>query len=1154
MGDPSEEIAVTGNSRPAQGVSGGGFLLWSALAVLALVLAVGAVVVRLLAGPRFDGLLMLSACAAAILLAFRMPRRDRASTAAPAPADRAPWNILASAGQAVVAIGLDRRLLYVNPAAEQMLGRDAADLMNRRSISEFLAPDEAERLLGEMQKLSGVQRPHAPTTDGRMGAFFDCVRALPPSMAPSFSAQLRRNDGFVFPVVLHISALRDGSGGVTGLVAMAADQSTAFRKDHDLHESQERYRDLFESSSEMIATLSAAGQFLNANPAWKRCFGLDYPEMLALDSFEEIFEPSGRATVADLFRRALDGEQVERAPLRHHYQDGRALEFELNLSRHQKVGSPLAVSCLLRDVTQQKQREQRLALQLAVSQIVGEHLSPEVATTRILESLCVSQEWDMAIQWNVDSRNNQLEFSTAWGTPGHHAEAMIQESMGITLAHGSELPGRAWNEGRPVWIADLSSVPTSPRTKSALRQKMVSAWAVPVRVGNDVLAVLEFYCHFSLHEDREAIAAIEFAASSLGQMLARSHEQGRAEDLYRQQETLLNSVADGICGLDRNGLVSFANPAAARLLGALDGSLTGKPVHDVLHGAAPASGQCTEDCALRRASDRQSAAAGEDTLFRVDGSSFPAEYALTPILDQGRFSGSVLSFRDISQRSALDRLKDEFISTVSHELRTPLTSIRGALGLLSSGMLGDVNEKATNLLRIALTNSERLVRLINDILDLERIQSGREPLAFRPVQLSEIVRQAIGDMQPVAEAAGVQLIHDSTNAGIDADPDRLLQVLTNLLSNAVKFSPPNSTVSIMIRPGASGVTLSVIDHGRGIPADKLEAVFGRFQQVDASDSRQKGGSGLGLAICRTIVLQHSGRIWAERNPIRGCTLRVFLPYHPTPLDSPAGAIENECGQGTVVLAGANGDSRLRIAGTLKRHGYRIIESTTVEETLSAAHNGVAAILLDTSLDGMNGWEMLPLLRQLDPEARTPVVLLSVDAPQNVSQLPSDQPPGASGWVDRPLNEDALLGELARVLCGPGEKARILIVEDDRDLASVISEVFSRDSIAVEQAHTLDQALEACLRFHPHLLVLDIGLPDGDGFNVVDWLRQHESLALLPLVVYSGRDLSLAERRHLTLGPTHFLAKAKVQPQQLEALVLTMLRSSRQMEEEPITNR
>jgi len=716
--------------------------------------------------------------------------------------------------------------------------------------------------------------------------------------------------------------------------------------------------------------------------------------------------------------------------------------------------------------------------------------------------------------------------------------------MGLTLPVGVDLPGHAWQDGRPVWFSDLATVPSSPRVQAALRNEMVSGWAVPVREGNKVLAVLEFYCHFSLREDREALAAVETVAASLGQMLARSHERGRAEELYRQQEILLDSVADGICGVDRRGLITFANPAAARLLGAAAASLTGKPVHELLHGAAPANRVCGEDCPLRRASGRERAAAGEDTIFRGDGTSFPAEYVLTPIADQGRFSGSVLSFRDISQRSALDRLKDEFISTVSHELRTPLTSIRGALGLLSSGMLGEVNEKSTNLLRIALNNSDRLVRLINDILDLERIQSGKEPLAFRSSQLALIVRQAIDGMAPVAEAAGVQLIHDTTQVEIAADPDRLLQVLTNLLSNAVKFSPPNSTISVMLRPGTSGVTLSVIDQGRGIPADKLEAIFGRFQQVDASDSRQKGGSGLGLAICRTIVQQHSGRIWAERNPVRGSTFRVFLPYKPAPIEPIRNLFDHETGQGTVLLADADPASRPHIAGLLTSHGYHVVETTSVEETLAAAHDSVEAILLDTSLDGMNGWEILPLLRRLRPDAHTPIVLLSVDKRQDPASLPGD----AEGWVSNRLSDDALLGELARVLCGPGENARILIVEDDVDLARVIGEVFTRDAIEVRLAHTLQDALDACFSFRPHLLVLDIGLPDGDGFHVVDWLRKHEDLARLPLVVYSGRDLSPDECRKLTLGPTQFLTKARVQPQQLEALVLTMLRSSRQTEE------
>ena len=184
-----------------------------------------------------------------------------------------------------------------------------------------------------------------------------------------------------------------------------------------------------------------------------------------------------------------------------------------------------------------------------------------------------------------------------------------------------------------------------------------------------------------------------------------------------------------------------------------------------------------------------------------------------------------------------------------------------------------------------------------------------------------------------------------------------------------------------------------------------------------------------------------------------------------------------------------------------------------------------------------------MLRRKDPDSHVPIVLLSV-AEEESDDLPAD----TQGLVTKPVEEEALLAELARVLCGPGERARILVVEDDVDLAHVIEQIFTRDTIEVHLAHTRQQALDACIGFQPHLMVLDIGLPDGDGFNVVDWLRQHETLSRLPLVVYSGRELAPPERRQLVLGPTHFLTKTRVQPQQLEALVLTLLRNSRQMEE------
>lgn len=888
MGLRTGQMAGRRANPQAPAANSGLAILSTSTGVAALVLAAAALGSSIAGLHSANELLGLAGLTSATFLVVRRKVPSGAvSGQVAAPAS----HVLDSAGAAVLAISAEGHVTYANSAAERLLGYRGAELRGEWSKLDILAPGEGARLVAEIQRLCGIKDPVGETSAERMAAYLECVRALPPSMVPTFEARVRTREGELTPTTLHVSALRTPAGVFEGLVVVAMDQSATRREKLEPPEPQERHRELFDNAPEMIATLSPAGRFLYANAAWKRSFGRERAALLELDSVEALFEGETRARVAELLRRAAEGEPIERVPLRHSLADGRPAYLELTLSKREETEQPPALNCLLRDVTQQRQRENRLALQLAVSQIAAGNAPLEVASMRMLEALCVSQDWDLAVHWTVDPKGEHLEFSTAWGKPGRPSENLIQESLGVALPVGGELPGRAWREGRTVWIADLATVAASPRVHAALRQEMVSGWAVPVRVGEQILAVLEFYSRGRLRQEGEAMAAVETVASSMAQMMAQTLERGRAQELSRQQQILLDSVTDGICGVDRQGKVSFANPAAARLLGAPAASLRGKPVHELLHGEATAGHGCGEECALRRAANDHKPASGEETVFRADGSGFPAEYVLTPILDQGRFAGSVLSFRDISQRSALDKLKDEFISTVSHELRTPLTSIRGALGLLSSGILGEINEKAANLLRIAVTNSDRLVRLINDILDLERIQSGREPLAFRPVQLGDIVRQAIEGMQPVADAAGVQLIHDAMQVEVMADPDRLLQVLTNLLSNAIKFSSPNTTVSVMLRLGNTGVTLSVIDHGRGIPADKLELIFGRFQQVDASDSRQKGGSGLGLAICRTIVLQHSGRIWAERNPVRGSTFRVFLPFVPDGVEGASGEPE-----------------------------------------------------------------------------------------------------------------------------------------------------------------------------------------------------------------------------------------------------------------------
>ena len=549
---------------------------------------------------------------------------------------------------------------------------------------------------------------------------------------------------------------------------------------------------------------------------------------------------------------------------------------------------------------------------------------------------------------------------------------------------------------------------------------------------------------------------------------------------------------------------------------------------------------------------------------------FRAQSTITDLRAQLLDSAEAQRNKDslLVQRSELYQIKDEFIPTVSHELRTPLTSIRGALGLLSAGLMGAMDSKAQNLLRIAVTNTDRLIRLINDILDLERMESGRAALHVRRCSFRDLVQQAMETMNPMADAAHVKfdfvLAAAPESIFFDGDADRILQVLTNLLSNAIKFSPVHSTVQVLLEADPESVLLRISDQGRGIPIDKLDAVFDRFQQVEASDARQKGGTGLGLTICRSIIQQHNGSIWAESNVQHqrgpGASLYVSIPRVTRIQDSgsfkAAGRLTNRLASSahaTVIVCDDDAGIRTVVGENLRQHGYNILEADTGHRAIELAiENNVEAILLDLYMPGMTGWQTLQRLKDTPATANIPVVILSVLAP---SDVPSKEAPlngrsitaGAQGWVQKPFNEHLLLSELARVLHTGDGPAHVLLVEDDQDLASVVIAGFENAHVNIDHASTRQSAIDQCRMTRPDLLILDLTLPDGDGFSLVDWLRQQPELRSLPLVVYSGREVSDHEMTQLRLGPTQFLTKAKVQPHEVEELVLNIVHHMREAE-------
>ncbi|HWZ50317.1 MAG TPA: ATP-binding protein [Granulicella sp.] len=505
---------------------------------------------------------------------------------------------------------------------------------------------------------------------------------------------------------------------------------------------------------------------------------------------------------------------------------------------------------------------------------------------------------------------------------------------------------------------------------------------------------------------------------------------------------------------------------------------------------------------------------------------------------------------ELSQRSALDSLKDEFVATVSHELRTPLTSIRGALGLLSAGLMGTVDARAQNLLRIALTNTDRLVRLINDILDLERMESGQAPLQFRRCSLPELVQQAIDTMTSMAEEAQVKVDTGAmpeealSSVFFDADPDRILQVLTNLLSNAIKFSPSGSTVVIEIETPRDRLLLKVVDQGRGIPEEQLETIFERFAQVDASDARRRGGTGLGLTICRKIVQQHGGAIWIEPNPEQGVTVCVSLPRQQRSADLRANVLAGASLrpiEGAIVLCDAREGHRAEVAEQLRGLGHMVLEAGSGEEAMGIAEewspaNPVQAVLLDIHTLDQRNWE----LARGSAAGRIPLVIFSVQHPGE-----STGRDRLRSWLQLPFfKEERLLAELGHGLRSGGRPGYVLLVEDDQELSSLVLAGFDKTEIQVDHASTQQEAIAFCQRRKPDLMILDLTLSDGAGFSLAEWLSSQPAMQALPLVVYSGRATSAEERSRLRSEPAKFLNRATVQTSDLEELLLALAQQRR----------
>ena len=537
----------------------------------------------------------------------------------------------------------------------------------------------------------------------------------------------------------------------------------------------------------------------------------------------------------------------------------------------------------------------------------------------------------------------------------------------------------------------------------------------PDRHAIGTLCVLDHRSRDLSHEQREALVALArlvLVQLELRRPRAPAPEIGghpRPEGDLREREEafrgLARAVSEGMgITIVVDGCVVAANHAFGTLFGYESSQVIGLELTEFI-AAEPREG----------ASVRPSISAKrprEARARRKDGTTFDVEVTTKRISYQG-YDAQGIVVRDISERKEVDRLKTEFVSVVSHELRTPLTSIRGSLGLMEGGAVGELPPKARELIGIARQNADRLIRLINDILDLEKIEAGKIQLNIAALDPAALVERTVAELRAMAMQYKVRITPViQRRDSVAGDQDRVIQVLTNLVSNALKFSPEDGEVTITVADGTTGFArFTVADEGPGLTEEERSRLFGRFVQLEAADTRRRGGTGLGLAISRSLVEQQSGRIGVDSEPGKGSSFWFELPLVaarvPTPVT--AAATQPSSTQRTILVIEDEPAAARVLEIMLQRASYEVAVASSLGDARKTLQTlQPAAVLLDVQLPDGSG---LDLAEELAVRTKPiPVIVLSGVGP---AETFVGSP--VAVWLMKPFAKEQLLRAVKRVL-------------------------------------------------------------------------------------------------------------------------------------------
>ena len=542
----------------------------------------------------------------------------------------------------------------------------------------------------------------------------------------------------------------------------------------------------------------------------------------------------------------------------------------------------------------------------------------------------------------------------------------------------------------------------------------------PVRGRSRVLGglLLQFAAPRALTEAETRLLAAY--ADQLAMALDNATLFENAENQKTQLEQVFASTSDGFLVLDLDREVVALNQRGGDLLGVVPHAVIGRPFARLVEALGQAvdwdaAGGPALAAALERIGE---SAAGDLELAGPERRTL--RWMITPTRDLlGGEVGVTVTLRDVTREREIDRMKTEFVSTVSHELRTPLASIKGSLHLLLSDEQLVLDETQRRLVDISLKNTDRLIRLINNILDISKMEAGHIHLDLETHQPVDFIELAVDGIRGFAESRRIS-IETQLEADLPAvrvDFDRMVQVVTNLLSNAIKFSPEQERVTVGARRAGPDLEIWVSDHGRGIAPEDVGRLFRKFQQLDGSNVRAVGGTGLGLAICRGIVEEHGGRIGVDSRPGAGATFTVRLPVPGAVAAAPGAEAPAERKEQAplVLVVDDEPDVRALMRDVLQLSGFRVIEAGRVLEGVELARQQRPDVItMDLMLPDLDGFEAIRLLREQPETHDTPVVVLSA-----IEVEPGDpRALGATVCLTKPFSSADLLTAIRSRLPAP----------------------------------------------------------------------------------------------------------------------------------------